>query len=163
VETPPEQALQKVVSIGMGLSWDGTVTADGQFWIWGRDGLLDEDCLPDYQGNFVRLFALDSDQIEAQLKDGRILRFRHFHTIPQIFDAPVPHQAVFHSGTHRIFREAGGSWHAYNEVPAHRPFLDQLEGKNPHSIAIRLRTAENLRDRKPENAGGMILIEARAN
>lgn len=105
----PKEALQNVVSIGMGLSWDGTVTGDGRIWIWGKNGLLSEDCLPDYQGNFSRLFALESDQIEAQLKDGRIVRFRHFHTTPQIFDAPVPEDAVFHSGTQRIFRTSDGS------------------------------------------------------
>ena len=71
---PPAEALEKVISIGAGSEWAGTVTEDGRLWIWYHTGFIDLGEWEKFKGEFSLLRKTAFDLTDAVPKDGRLLR-----------------------------------------------------------------------------------------
>ena len=159
---PPVDAFRQVTAIGMGFSWDATITADGRLWIWGRDGQIEVEGLDKFQGRFARICLQASDNIDAELDDGSVVKIHLAAKWVRVregwrLDYPMHHCRGFLMG-----RDANGRWRAESEIPLHRQLLDPITGWPSAGFSLELRKW-NPDSRNSDDVGSLILISAAPN
>ena len=154
---PSPEALHNVTSIGMGFSWDATITADGRLWIWGRDGEIQVEGLEELQGRFARVCLQANDNIDAALDDGSVVKIHLAAKKVRVRQDWHLDHPMHHVGGFLLGRDASGRWHAENEIPLHRQLLDPITGWPAAAFSLELQKW-NPDSKNPDDVGSLILI-----
>ncbi len=155
---PPEAALEKVVSIGTGVGWAGTVTEDGKLWLWDHGGMIDLGEWEEFQGEFSALRTSPYAGTDIVLSDGRILLLDYsegnFHTKEQRYKIT----SMADGGFLRLYRDERGDWFSPWNTKDFDGVLEILKGLDAADFSLNQFVDYSREDE--QTSVGLIVIES---
>ena len=155
---PPADATKNVISIGGGISFAGTVTADGKLWLWDHNGVIDLGEWERLQGRFVSLRKSSHHGTDVVLEDGRILQVNKLTDKISLSAKPEKIAATYDSGYRSIYQAPNGEWFTNWPTNGIKPFLESIKARRPDTFSMNTDFIKYTGG-KEETSIGLITIE----
>ncbi|MEC5129201.1 bifunctional serine/threonine-protein kinase/formylglycine-generating enzyme family protein [Verrucomicrobiales bacterium BCK34] len=133
---PPAEAAENVISIGGGVTFAGTVTADGKLWLWDHEGMTDLGEFKKLQGDFVSLGKSTHHGTDALLNDGRILQINRKTGRFSLLENHNLPSGTANSGYRPLYQNSEGEWYTTWPTKGIEPFLETLKSRPPEEFSM---------------------------